>query len=127
MTYFTPGDPFHPSLPQTLLRPPRLKMSHIVHSAILGRWGVNYPASLDASDSLFGLSRQLRQDLALVGIPKPGEQLDDASAYFNLPPQKLTKTGVYHFFSTRNNDFSNRNQKGRLMVVPGDVGGDAIG
>ena len=96
-------------------------------STFLGRWGVNYPASLDASDSLFGLSRQLRQDLALVGVPKPGEQLDDASAYFNLPPQKLTKTGVYHFFSTRNNDFSNRNQKGRLMVVPGDVGGDAIG
>ena len=29
--------------------------------------------------------------------------------------------------STRNNDFSNRNQKGRVMVVLGDVAADAIG
>jgi len=43
-----------------------------------------------------------------------------ASAYFNLDPHLVTSesTGIYHYVSTRNNDFSNRDQKGRIIVQP---------
>ena len=43
-------------------------------------------------------------------------ELDDAGTYFDLGPRKVTRTGVYHYLSTRNNNFSNRSQKGRIIV-----------
>ena len=47
-------------------------------------------------------------------------QLNTAKAYFNLEPTLVTAdlAGVYHYVSTRNNDFSNRDQKGRITVQP---------
>lgn len=30
--------------------------------------------------------------------------------------RKITKNGVYHYMCTRNNNFSNRDQKGRIIV-----------
>ena len=46
--------------------------------------------------------------------------LNNASAYFDLGARlvPLTASGVYHYVSTRNNDFSNRDQKGRIIVQP---------
>ena len=46
--------------------------------------------------------------------------LNNASAYFDLGARlvPLTASGVYHYVSTRNNDFSNRDQKGRITVQP---------
>lgn len=46
-----------------------------------------------------------------------GPDLDEASPYFDLGPKKVTQLGTYHYVSTRNNDFSNRDQKGRIMVT----------
>ena len=43
-------------------------------------------------------------------------ELDDAGTYFNLPLRKVTQAGTYHYMSTRNNNFSNRDQKGRVIV-----------
>ncbi|GFO01893.1 protein dd3-3-like [Plakobranchus ocellatus] len=53
-------------------------------------------------------------DLRLAGQFR-GEvsELDDAGTYFNLPPRKVTQQGTYHYMSTRNNNFSNRDQKGQ--------------
>ena len=43
-------------------------------------------------------------------------ELDDAGTYFDLGPQKVTGSGTYHYMSTRNNNFSNRSQKGRIII-----------
>jgi hypothetical protein len=46
--------------------------------------------------------------------------LINATAYFDLGPRLVsaTSSGIYHYVSTRNNDFSNRDQKGRIIVQP---------
>lgn len=49
------------------------------------------------------------------------EELDDASTSVNLPPQKVTAKGCWNYVSTRNNNFSNRSQKGKLCVLDGSV------
>ena len=33
----------------------------------------------------------------------------------------MTETGAYHYLCTRNNNFSNRQQKGRILVVDGGI------
>ena len=44
----------------------------------------------------------------------------NASAYFDLGPRLITaeSAGIFQYVSTRNNDFSNRDQKGRIIVQP---------
>ena len=44
-------------------------------------------------------------------------ELDDAGTYFDLGPKKVTGTGTYFYMSTRNNNFSNRSQKGRIILT----------
>ena len=39
-------------------------------------------------------------------------------ASFDLGPRQVTRSGTYHYMSTRNNAFSNRSQKGKLVVLP---------
>lgn len=56
-----------------------------------------------------------------------GPDLDEASPYFDLGPQMVTQLGTYHYVSTRNNDFSNRDQKGRIMVTNMAFTEDAMG
>jgi len=43
-------------------------------------------------------------------------ELDDCSPYFDLGPRKAETKGVFNYFSTRNNNFSNRNQQARVVV-----------
>lgn len=43
-------------------------------------------------------------------------ELDDAGTYFDLGPRKITSVGVYHYLCTRNNNFTNRSQKGKIVV-----------
>jgi len=50
------------------------------------------------------------------------EELDDAGTSFNLAPKKLVKQGCTNYLCTRNNNFSNRAQKGKFCVAEGDVG-----
>ena len=47
-------------------------------------------------------------------------ELDDAGTYFDLTPRKVTGINTYHYMSTRNNNFSNRSQKGRIVVSNSD-------
>merc|ERR1712048_253691 len=55
------------------------------------------------------------------------EELDDASTSFNMPPQQVTELGCWNFLSTRNNNFSNRSQKGKLCVTENTVESRMIG
>jgi hypothetical protein len=55
------------------------------------------------------------------------EELDDAGTGFNMAPQKVTKQGCWNYMSTRNNNFSNRAQKGKFCVTEGDVGDIVVG
>ena len=43
-------------------------------------------------------------------------ELDDAGTYYDLGPRKVTQTGVYYYMCTRNNNFSNRSQKGKIVA-----------
>merc|ERR1711964_592691 len=47
-------------------------------------------------------------------------KLNFANAHFHPGPQTVkSDTGTFKFVSTRNNNFSNRNQKGAITVTPG--------
>ena len=54
-------------------------------------------------------------------------ELDDAGTYFNLSPRKVTSAGSYHYMCTRNNNFSNRDQKGKVTVEAEPFTRKAIG
>ncbi|XP_045164195.2 protein DD3-3-like [Mercenaria mercenaria] len=81
-----------------------------------GHYGNNYPMRLNESDFL-GLNIQDLTKLAFLDPGNVGPNLDEASPYFDLGPRKVTQLGTYHYVSTRNNDFTNRDQKGRIMVT----------
>jgi len=55
------------------------------------------------------------------------EELDDASTSVNLPPQKVIQKGCWNFVSTRNNNFSNRSQKGKMCVHEGTINVQTVG
>jgi len=44
-------------------------------------------------------------------------ELDEAGTYFDLGPRKITSKGTAHYMCSRNNNFSNRSQKGKIIVV----------
>jgi len=84
--------------------------------------GVNYPlnASLvtyvDPSNPDF-LDTIRRNALAAKGNYDP--ELNNASPYFDAGLLKF-KHGIYYYMSTRNNNFSNRSQKGAIIVNGND-------
>eukprot|EP00486_Rosalina_sp_Unknown_P007194 CAMPEP_0201573264 /NCGR_PEP_ID=MMETSP0190_2-20130828/17002_1 /ASSEMBLY_ACC=CAM_ASM_000263 /TAXON_ID=37353 /ORGANISM="Rosalina sp." /LENGTH=791 /DNA_ID=CAMNT_0048000001 /DNA_START=340 /DNA_END=2715 /DNA_ORIENTATION=- len=45
------------------------------------------------------------------------EEFDDAGTTFCIEPIRVTETGEWNFLCTRNNNFSNRSQKGSLTVT----------
>ena len=61
-------------------------------------------------------------------------ELDDAGTYFDLGLQKVTSPGTYYYMCSRNNNFSNRSQKGKLIILAqaiaqglfGAAGGDVM-
>ena len=54
-------------------------------------------------------------------------ELDDAGTYFDLGPRKVTANGIYHYMCSRNNNFSNRSQKGKIVVGDTAVANKKIG
>lgn len=97
--------------------------------AVYGKYGVNYPAHV-VNSSFLGLSQQ---DLLHLAFNSPGQfggelsQLDDAGTYFDLGLRMVSQQGTYQYMCTRNNDFSNRDQKGRVTVLPYLTQNQAIG
>ncbi|XP_058950306.2 protein DD3-3 [Pocillopora verrucosa] len=81
-------------------------------------WRRNYPPHLD-STTFLGLDKNSLHNLAVLDNSQFGgdmSELDDAGTYFDLGPKKVTGTGTYHYMSTRNNNFSNRSQKGKIII-----------
>ena len=54
-------------------------------------------------------------------------ELDDAGTYFDLGPRKATSAGIFYYMSTRNNNFSNRSQKGKIVIVANSVAQRQVG
>lgn len=50
--------------------------------------------------------------------PENCAKLNAASRYFDGGLVKMNKNGVYYYMSSRNNNFSNRSQKGRIIIEP---------
>ena len=75
-----------------------------------GQWGRALPCRIDDEVlcPFLGLSIMDLQRLALNGLN---------SSYFDLGPRQVTRSGTYHYLSTRNNNFSNRSHKGKLLVL----------
>jgi len=65
---------------------------------------------------MLGTTRQTPHDMGNM------EELDDAAASFQSAPVKMNTPGCTNYLSTRNNNFSNRAQKGKFCVAAGDVG-----
>ena len=54
--------------------------------------------------------------------PAPPQVLNRAGGWFDAGLVLLKHPGIMHYMSTRNNNFSNRSQKGLLMVsLPAQV------
>jgi len=84
-----------------------------------GQFGASFPAKIDDLNFL-GFSLEDTQALAIhdnYGIGGEMSELDDhAGVYFDLGPKPVTQAGIYHYLCTRNNNFSNRSQKGKISV-----------
>merc|ERR1719289_747061 len=83
------------------------------------------------TDAFGGMSEEIMMALATTR-PSPHdfgnlEELDDTGTGFNMEPQKVTTQGCWNYLCTRNNNFSNRAQKGKLCVTEGDVGDVLVG
>lgn len=77
---------------------------------------MSYPCDQD----IFGLDYEDRARLALAGDYKvgetPGETLDDGDPYFDFGLISTKSVGKHYFFSTRNNAFTNRDQKAQVIT-----------
>lgn len=95
---------------------------------VCGQYGLNYPMHL-LNSSLLGFSNSDLIKLAILNEHQYGgsmEELNDAGTYFDLGPRKVTSSGVYHYMSSRNNNFSNRDQKGVLIIQENEFSAQLI-
>ena len=87
-----------------------------------GHFGMSHPDHLNnvTRDGFLGMSYEQLVNLAtLNNVQLGGEmsELDDAGTYFDLRPHRVTGPGTYYYMCTRNNNFSNRSQKGKIVVT----------
>jgi hypothetical protein len=104
---------------------------------IWGTWGRSYPEHLTIARVVedFDMARRLaiQDDPHMHGNVHGGQmggemsELDDAGTYFDLGPVKMSTEGHFHYMCTRNNNFSNRSQKGKIIVTEAPVISEPIG
>jgi len=97
-----------------------------------GAWGMSHPEHLANVTKWGFLGLDMDQLIALAtldNVQLGGEmsELDDAGTYFDLLPHKAIGTGTHHYMCTRNNNFSNRSQKGKIVVAQAPENTVAIG
>lgn len=84
-----------------------------------GARGANYPKKLTADYNFLGWDNTTLIKMATLSSKQLGgdmDELDDAGTYFDMPPKPLGKAGIFNYMCTRNNNFSNRSQKGMIKV-----------
>jgi hypothetical protein len=107
----------------------------VTRPATVGQFGRSYPGRVDSDRPFLGFSQEMQTKLAVmttggVGVGQySGElsELDDAGTYFDLGPQGATRNGIYMYLCTRNNNFSNRDQKGTIVVSDSTANTQALG
>jgi plastocyanin len=77
-----------------------------------GQWGNSYPQFIRKTNFM-GLTES---ELVYLARTPPGDEFDDDSTYQNMEPRKVTKPGTYYYMCSRNNNFTNRSQKGKVVV-----------
>lgn len=110
-----------------------------------GQWGNSYPTRVDGiapfdhnainmTPSVPFLGFSERDMLALATLASVGgqlggdmDELDDAGTYFDLGLRQVTLNGIYHYLCTRNNNFSNRSQKGKITVSDAESSAGVLG
>jgi len=123
-----------------LLRPPVYQENQVLtNPPTYGQFGRSYPlktsaaapvgsggvpitfANLPYADSMTlamgGVNSNLSNFLGTQQFGGQNDQMDDAGTYFNMYPFQANTNGIYHYLCTRNNDFSNRDQKATLIVA----------
>lgn len=86
-----------------------------------GCFACNYPEYITNSTDFLGFTREELIRLAFHdGTHYWGdiEELDDTSTYLDMGLKRLTKAGIWRYMCTRNNNFTNRSQKGMIHVRP---------
>ena len=94
-----------------------------------GVWSSSYPQSIRNS-RLLNVSMETADNLAtLMSFQLRGEmsELDDAGTYFDLGLYKVTTAGIYYYLCTRNNNFTNRSQKGVIYVTSQSIDTMVVG
>lgn len=107
----------------------------VTNPTTYGQWGRSYPDRVDTPANgvpFLGFSAANIRHLAVLDTPQGqfgGElsELDDAGTYFDLLPQQALANGIYHYLCTRNNNFSNRGQKGKIVVSDSSARTEAVG
>ena len=114
-----------------------------------GHLGNSYPQNLNHSETFLDLDQESRDNLAMLSPCKcllcslliaiyiilsyiaqyGGEmsELDDAGTYYDLGPKKVTQRGTYYYMCSRNNNFTNRSQKGKIIIVTNSMSSKRIG
>jgi hypothetical protein len=83
-----------------------------------GQFGRSFPNHISKT-SFLGFSDADEQNLAILDNHQTGgelSELDDAATYFDMGVRKVTVAGIFHYLCTRNNNFSNRSQKGKVVA-----------
>jgi len=89
-----------------------------------GQWGMNLPDCL-CNSTFMDVSYAERNTLVVArNGGNTDNLLNNNSPYFNMAPKRVTGSPgtTYHYMSTRNNNFSNRSQKGRVVIKPAAAG-----
>lgn len=84
-----------------------------------GCFACNYPDYITNSTDFLGFSKEELLQLAYhetTHFRGDIDELDDTSTYFDMGLKKLTKAGIWRYLCTRNNNFTNRSQKGMIHV-----------
>jgi len=81
-----------------------------------GHWASSIPGQIRPG-SLFGFSETDAVKLATIS----------QTPYFDLGPRQATGVGTYNYMCTRNNNFSNRSQKGKIIIEDGAAGDQPSG
>jgi len=110
------------------------KIGYTPSTGTVGNSFRSYPGKVNGG--FLGMSTFMQKKLAVLTTGGTGvgqysgqdSQFDDAGTYYDLTPQQITvQNGVFNYMCTRNHDFTNRDQKGVIVVTQTDAQTEALG
>ncbi len=92
-----------------------LKSAEVIHNFVGGSKSYK---DIEASFASSGYYKTAQEKVSKSGNArtKLDDELNNASSSFQGMVLKWTKEGTYYYMCTRNNNFTNRSQKGRLTI-----------